>query len=115
LLRQQLKKVNARWMRELLAFDVAAATSRIRCPVLAVTGAKDIQVDPDDVYRIKQLVGGDCECQVVPNLSHLLRLELGEPSFFNYKKSLRTEMDGSVLVLIADWLNQRLTAVEGKN
>ena len=43
---QLVAKVNARWMREFLAYDPAEDLATIKAPILAITGAKDIQVDP---------------------------------------------------------------------
>ena len=42
----------ARWFREYMAYDPTDDLRTIRCPVLAVTGQNDVQVDPDDVARI---------------------------------------------------------------
>ena len=50
------KKLPARWLREYMAYDPAADLPGVRCPVLAITGAKDLQVDPEDVSRIGALV-----------------------------------------------------------
>lgn len=44
--RIQGRTINAKWQRELLAFDPAQYLSRIQAPVLAITGGKDLQVTP---------------------------------------------------------------------
>ena len=46
----------ARWFREYMAYDPTADLRAIRCPVLAITGRSDIQVDPEDVARIGKLI-----------------------------------------------------------
>ena len=46
----------ARWFREYMAYDPTDDLGAIRCPVMAITGRNDVQVDPDDVARIGQLL-----------------------------------------------------------
>jgi hypothetical protein len=57
----------------------SAAAASIRCPVLAVTGRKDIQVDPDDVAHIGGLVSGPFTGETPAELTHLLRVHPGPP------------------------------------
>ena len=48
--------MNALWQREFLAFDPVPYLQRIQVPVLAATGAKDLQVDPADRDLIAESV-----------------------------------------------------------
>ena len=48
-IRIQFVKLNAKWFREFMAFEPAEALRRAAVPMLAITGTKDIQVNPDDV------------------------------------------------------------------
>jgi len=41
--------------------------------VLAITGGKDIQVDPDDLDEIAQLCQGPVDTRRIPDLTHMLR------------------------------------------
>ena len=50
--RIQGAKINARWMREFIAYDPVPALRSIAVPTLAMTGSKDVQVDPDDIATI---------------------------------------------------------------
>lgn len=72
-LRVQGARVNARWVRDFIGYDPAPVLGRIAVPVLAITGAHDLQVPPDDVAAVGSLVRGPFEGHVVPGLSHLLR------------------------------------------
>ena len=102
------QRINAKWLREHLADDPAETLRNITHPVLAITGEKDVQVDPQDVVRIAELVQGDVEYHIIPNLTHILRLDHEPPSFLNYKKLLKKDMDYSILGLITDWLDRKL-------
>ena len=51
-------------------------------PVLAITGDRDLQVDPDDLDRMRDLVKGPFEALRLPGVTHLLRTEGVEARFF---------------------------------
>jgi len=97
------RKVNARWFREFLEFDPKPLLRENHSPVLAITGAKDIQVDPDDLAAIADLVPGDVDTVRVPDLTHLLRRDPNPPSLGAYRKLVRDPVDAEVLSLVADW------------
>jgi len=110
---QAIAKVNARWLREFMAYDPSEDLPRIRVPVLAITGSKDIQVDPQDLARMSEIVQADFESHEVPDVTHILRAEAGEPSVSTYKKQARQPMDARVLQLISDWLARQVAASTG--
>jgi fermentation-respiration switch protein FrsA (DUF1100 family) len=97
-------RVNARWTREFLDHDPGADLARIRVPVLAVTGTKDLQVDPADLARIADLVPGPVEAHRIPDLSHILRRQAGPPSLRAYRRDARQPVDAEVTDLVTRWL-----------
>ncbi|MBT2412375.1 alpha/beta fold hydrolase [Streptomyces sp. ISL-12] len=103
-------KVNARWLRELLAHDSRDDLAAIDAPVLAVTGDKDLQVDPDDLKEIARLVPGGAETHRVADLTHVLRRDPGRPTLNGYRRLLREPVDAGLLDLVAEWLARRLDA-----
>ncbi|MFD7818676.1 alpha/beta hydrolase [Streptomyces sp. NPDC059785] len=105
--------VNARWMREMLVHDTRDDLAAVTVPVLAVTGAKDIQVDPGDLDVIRRLVPGGAEIHRVPDLTHLLRLDPGHHGIRSYPRLVRTPVDPGVLALVTRWLAARLGADAG--
>jgi uncharacterized protein len=111
-LRMDGARLNARWHRELIAYDPAAHLTATTVPVLAVTGAKDLQVDPADLTCIAELVPGDVETVLVPDLTHLLRRDEQEASFARYKKLVRLPVDAEVLDLVAGWVLRKAEARE---
>ncbi|GHH31442.1 alpha/beta hydrolase [Lentzea cavernae] len=106
------KRVNARWTREMLAHDTRTDLARVRVPVLAVTGEKDIQVDPDDLRRIHALVQGEAEVRRVPELTHLLRRDPGRASMLFYPRQLRQPVDDELIRTTTSWLARALTLEE---
>ena len=108
--RVQLRKLNAKWMREFLAYDPAADLVRIKVPVLAITGAKDIQVDPANLERMTALLTAPFESHVVPDVTHLLRSETGPGGLATYKKQAQRPVDPRVLSLVGDWAQKQAAA-----
>ena len=106
--RAQLAKINAKWMREFLAYDPAQDLSNIHVPVLAITGSKDIQVMPADLERMGELVPGEFEGHEISNVTHMLRAEPEQPSVSNYKAQILQPVDSRVLSLIDTWLAAHL-------
>lgn len=103
-------KLNAKWLREFLAYRPAADLAHIHSPMLAITGAKDIQVNPADLTRMTELTKGECECHVLPNITHLLRAEPGEPTLSTYQRQVTVPMDRRVLHIILMWLQPKAFA-----
>ena len=94
---------NARWFREYLDFDMRAVLPRVTVPVLAVTGDKDLQVPPEDVQRIGQLVGGPFEGHVPADVNHILRHTPGPPTLKAYPRQSAEPLDPGTVRLITDW------------
>jgi len=105
---QLVQRVNAKWMREFLAYDPAADLARIHVPVLAITGAKDIQVAPDNLEVMATLVKGPFESHVLPEVTHLLRAKAGPGGLGTYKEQIKRPVDPRVLSLVGEWLQRQL-------
>jgi uncharacterized protein len=102
--RLQGTKVNARWARDFVAYDPAAALRRVTVPVLAITGGHDLQVPPADIDTMRTLVRGPFEGHVVGDLSHILRPDPDAAGPRGYRRSARQPVSGEVLCLITDWV-----------
>jgi hypothetical protein len=99
-------RLNARWTREFMAHDPRTDLARIRVPVLAITGAKDLQVNPDDLDVIAGLVPGGADVHRVPDLTHTLRAQPGPPSLRAYRKELREPLNRTVLADVSQWCRE---------
>ena len=103
--RIQGQKINAKWMREFIAYDPQPTLEVMRTPVLAITGTKDVQVDADDLEVIAAAGGSSTEVHIVENLDHILRIEdqpVSNPR--KYKRQLEGPIDSEVTRVIVDWL-----------
>lgn len=104
--RIQLAKVNAKWMREFIAYDPREALRRIEVPVLAITGEKDVQVDADDLNELAETVVTPCTTQVIADVDHILRYEpesVSNPR--HYKRQLDKPIDARVIDALTTWLD----------
>jgi hypothetical protein len=101
-------RTNVRWLREFMVYDPVEALSIIDGPVLAITGAKDVQVDPDDVARIGQIVTGSFEGEVPVDVTHVLRRDPGPPGLGSYRKQFSRPIDPWVVDRVTDWARSHL-------
>jgi pimeloyl-ACP methyl ester carboxylesterase len=108
--RMPRSRLTDRWLREYMAHDPGPDLATIDRPVLAITGSKDIQVDPADVARIGRLVTGPFDGEVPTDLTHLLRRDPGPPGLWRYRSQLTRPMDGWVTERIVAWAQVRLAS-----
>ena len=104
IVRMGLVRINAKWFREFLEYDPAVDLAKIRVPVCALTGEKDLQVNPDDLERMTALVSAPIETHRLADLTHLLRREAGPASLRTYKKQVKRPVEPLVVDLVIDWL-----------
>ncbi|MGI9528950.1 MAG: alpha/beta hydrolase [Acidimicrobiia bacterium] len=105
--RIQGQKVNAKWMREFVAYDPAPVMRATKTPLLAITGAKDVQVDAADLEEVALVAGDRAEVWVIDDVDHILRYEpepVSNPK--KYKKQIERPIDGRVIEALTDWLAQ---------
>ena len=79
-IRLQGQKVNAKWMREFIAYDPTPTLAAIDVPILALTGSKDVQVNPADLDTIADIAPIVATTVDAPDVDHLLRHEPAERS-----------------------------------
>jgi pimeloyl-ACP methyl ester carboxylesterase len=103
-MRIQGVRVNARWIRDFLAYDPRPVLARITVHLLAVTGGQDVQVPPVDVAAIGQLVRGPFEGHVAGDLSHLLRPDPESAGPRDYRRSVRQPVSPEYLQLLTGWI-----------
>jgi alpha-beta hydrolase superfamily lysophospholipase len=105
---QFIVKINAKWLREFMAYNPAEDLPRITVPVLAITGSKDIQVDPADLERMAHLVKAPFERHVIQDMTHMLRIEEGDASISNYKEEIKKPVEPQLLEIVLHWLENRI-------
>ncbi len=83
---QQIQRITTPWMRYFIKYNPATALEKVTCPVLALSGDKDLQVPPkENLIAIKDALakGGNknVTTKTYPNLNHLFQeCKTGLPS-----------------------------------
>lgn len=109
-MRVQGIKINAKYLRETMAYNTADYLQEVECPVLAITGDKDVQVPPEDVKLIAELVRGEAEWHIIPQMNHLMRKYEGNHTMLGLMKEYKTladqPLDQDMLDKIEEWLEK---------
>lgn len=106
----QSAQMNTPWMRFFLAYDPATALEKIRIPVLALNGSKDLQVWPGQNLpaiekALKKAGNKKYTIKELPNLNHLFQeCTTGAPS--EYEK-IETTIAAVVLDEITNWIRKQ--------
>ena len=106
----QAKVMLSPWFRFFLTFDPATALREVHCPVLALTGEKDLQAAPKQnlppiAAALEQAGNRDVTIRELPGLNHLFQhCQTGSP--VEYGKIDET-FAPEALGQIADWILER--------
>jgi len=105
----QVRELSSPWMRFFLTYDPMPALMKVKCPVLAITGEKDLQVPPDENLRaineaLKAGGNKDYKVKELPGLNHLFQTaKTGSPS--EYAKIEET-ISPAALEIIGNWTSE---------
>ncbi|MCI0767954.1 alpha/beta hydrolase [Bacillus sp. TL12] len=103
-------KVNAKWLREQLQYNVVTYLEQVSCPVLAITGDRDIQVPPEHAKLIASYVNGEAEWHIIPNMNHILRNYEHKHTMIRLMKEYKGLMDKCIeeelLHVMKGWLKK---------
>lgn len=66
------QSTRAPWVDSFLTINPREYLANVKCPVLAINGEKDMQVNPDNLSVIKEFVP-QAETMLMPDLNHLLQ------------------------------------------
>ncbi|HEX6203398.1 MAG TPA: hypothetical protein VF100_10365, partial [Thermoanaerobaculia bacterium] len=96
--------------RELLAYDPAPVLARLRLPVLAIYGERDLNVSaaqsaPALEAALARAGNADASVRTLPELNHLLQhAPTGNPAEY---AQIEETMSEEVLDLVAEWIMER--------
>ncbi|HVP35996.1 MAG TPA: alpha/beta fold hydrolase [Terriglobales bacterium] len=102
-----IKQMLSPWLRFFLTYDPKPALMKVKCPVLAINGEKDMQVPPkENLPAIEEALkaGGnkDYTIKELPGLNHLFQTATtGSPT--EYAKIEET-ISPAALTIIGDWI-----------
>lgn len=106
-LKAQLQSLLSPWLKFFLTYDPKPTLSKVKCPVLAINGEKDLQVPPkENLSAIEEALktGGNQNYTIkeFPGFNHLFQTaQTGLPA--EYAKIEET-ISPEVLKIISDWI-----------
>lgn len=114
----QLKATTSPWYRYFLSYDPVPALQKVKCPVLAINGEKDLQVPPQqNLAAIRKALqeGGNknFEALELSGLNHLFQTaKTGLPSEYG---QIEETISPKALQTIGDWIVKQVGASPGVN
>ncbi len=101
---------NSAWFRSFVTYDPRPILKKVRCPVLAINGEKDLQVPArENLDEIRKALeaGGNRDVKVIafPGINHLFQpCKTGSPSEYG---TIETTIAPEVLKALADWIGEK--------
>lgn len=101
-------KMNAKWLREHFSYKAREDLVKVSCPVLAITGSRDIQANPEVLKDLPNYVKGDAEYHIIENMGHSLKFQSTTSNILSVKKDIVAEaklpVHPELIKLLNDWL-----------
>jgi len=111
LVEQYVSTFSSPWMTYFLTYDPKLALEKVKCPVLALNGERDLQVPPKinlEAIELALLRGGNLESKTIefPNLNHLFQeCRTGAPSEYG---ELEQTIAPFVLEALTNWIHEKI-------
>lgn len=110
---QQMKMVLTPWFRHFLTYDPKPVLEKVKCPVLAICGEKDLQVDPKlnlppIEAALKTAGNSDVMIKELPGLNHLFQASK-TGAISEYQQNEET-INPAALEVVGEWLAKRAAA-----
>ena len=101
----QVKGLTSPWYRFFIAYDPAPALAKVTCPVLAISGEKDLQVPPaQNLPALRRALASNPAAQVeeIPGVNHLFQTATtGSPTEY---ANIEETIAPAVLEKISNWI-----------
>jgi len=109
--RNGLKQVNSPWFRHFLTYEPGPTLEQVRCPVLAINGSLDLQVDPRlNLPKIQTALeqGGHSRFTIreLPNLNHLF--QTCDSGAISRYAQIEETLSPLALETVANWIRERV-------
>jgi pimeloyl-ACP methyl ester carboxylesterase len=111
LIKMMVKQITSPWMQYFITYDPAPALAKVKCPVLAVNGEKDLQVPPREnldaiANALKKGGNKKVTTKELPGLNHLFQeCQTGLPDEYGI---IEQTFSPAALDLIHNWIKEQL-------
>lgn len=102
-----VNQLSSPWMQYFIKYNPATALEKVKCPVLAINGAKDLQVPPtENLAAIKTALAKsnnkNVTTKVFPNLNHLFQeCATGSPSEY---ADIQQTFSPTAMTAVLEWI-----------
>jgi fermentation-respiration switch protein FrsA (DUF1100 family) len=102
-----LRAADSKWMRWFIGYDPMVNLRKLKCPVLALNGEKDVQVPAEQNIALiekalKESGNKNYKTQILPGLNHLFQ-KCRKCSVVEYA-SIEETFSPDALQIIGDWM-----------
>jgi uncharacterized protein len=108
-IKSQVDQVASPWMQYFIKYNPIPALEKVKCPVLALNGAKDLQVPPkENLDAIKKALAKNKKgvTKELPNLNHLFQeCKTGSPDEY---AAIEQIFSPTALGEILSWIQDRM-------
>jgi pimeloyl-ACP methyl ester carboxylesterase len=103
----EIAKVNSKWFRNFITYDPVPSLKKVKCPVLALNGGKDLQVPPKTNLPVIEQALKDGKCKSfktmeIPDLNHLF--QHSKTGSTNEYAEIEETFSPEVLEIIKHWI-----------
>ena len=107
----EIANVNSAWFRFFLTYDPQPTLAKVKCPVLALNGSKDLQVPVSNLEEVIKAVNSGSNMNVdtvrFANHNHLFQnCETGSTAEYS---QIEETIDPEVLKTMKDWIVEQTT------
>ncbi|QIA07212.1 alpha/beta hydrolase family protein [Draconibacterium halophilum] len=108
----QISSVNSNWFRYFLTYDPKPTLAKVKCPVLALNGSKDLQVQVSNLEAIIKAVnsGNNMNVDTVRFANHNHLFQNCETGAVAEYAQIEETIDPEVLTVIKDWILEQTSA-----
>ncbi|WP_340114541.1 alpha/beta hydrolase family protein [Maribellus mangrovi] len=107
----KIQGVNSPWFRYFLTYDPQPTLTKVKCPVLAINGTKDLQVPVSNLKNIIEAVnsGGNMQVDTISFKNHNHLFQQCETGAISEYSQIEETIDPEVLKTMKDWILKTTT------
>ncbi|MEG2337113.1 MAG: alpha/beta fold hydrolase, partial [Bacteroidales bacterium] len=111
ILNRQIRNILNPWMLNFIKYDPSVVLQKIKCPILALNGEKDLQIAPKENLAaikkaLKKAKNKNVTIQELPNLNHLFQeCSSGNPAKY---REIEQTFSPKALQIISDWIQKQI-------
>jgi uncharacterized protein len=111
-IRFRFKRMSGKWFKEHYKYrdeDILRILENSNCNILAITGTKDVQADPNHLKGIEKLNKDNIKCVAIENMDHMLKECTDKKTVLGlinqYQEESCKSLHSKFKAILEEWLN----------